>query len=156
MAYADLLKDPRWQKRRLEILNRDNFTCQYCGADYMTLHVHHKAYSKEFMEPWNYSDRALTTLCENCHKDAHNGMDEALDLLKEAIKIAGMLPKDIKEIAEGFINMDLQHAPEVMATSIKDTLLDYDLQEKMLINFFFKLSERSEKLIQRIRGEEVY
>jgi len=83
-------------------------------------------------------------------------MDEALDLLKEAIKIAGMLPKDIKEIAEGFINMDLQHAPEVMATSIKDTLLDYDLQEKMLINFFFKLSERSEKLIQRIRGEEVY
>ena len=31
MGYSEKLKDPRWQKKRLEILERDNFRCQYCG-----------------------------------------------------------------------------------------------------------------------------
>jgi len=31
IPYKDKLKDPRWQKLRLEVLNDNNFTCQYCG-----------------------------------------------------------------------------------------------------------------------------
>jgi 5-methylcytosine-specific restriction endonuclease McrA len=30
-TYGDKLKDPRWQKRRLEIFKRDEWTCQQCG-----------------------------------------------------------------------------------------------------------------------------
>jgi 5-methylcytosine-specific restriction endonuclease McrA len=30
-AYSDQYKSPLWQKKRLEIMNRDKFTCQECG-----------------------------------------------------------------------------------------------------------------------------
>ena len=45
MTYKEKLLDPRWQKKRLEILNRDNFTCQCCGDDKKTLNIHHKYYN---------------------------------------------------------------------------------------------------------------
>lgn len=40
-SYSEKLLDPRWQKKRLEILARDNWTCQRCGAVNCELHVHH-------------------------------------------------------------------------------------------------------------------
>ena len=64
--YKDLLKDPRWQKKRLEILERDEWKCQYCGDDENTLHVHHKRYNKSG-NPWDVSSDDLITICENCH-----------------------------------------------------------------------------------------
>lgn len=70
LSYSDLLKDPRWQKRKSEILNRDNFTCQLCGDKKTTLHVHHKYYLEGKL-PWEYNDNALVTLCEYCHQRMH-------------------------------------------------------------------------------------
>jgi len=64
--YSDLLKDPRWQKKRLQILERDDFTCQGCGGKENTLHVHHKEYVYGRM-PWEYDDEELITYCEDCH-----------------------------------------------------------------------------------------
>jgi len=64
--YSDLLKDPRWQKKRLQILERDDFTCQGCGDTETTLHVHHKEYVYGRM-PWEYDDEELITYCEDCH-----------------------------------------------------------------------------------------
>ena len=68
--YSDLLKDPRWQKKRLEILNRDKFKCQCCGENNKTLHVHHwkEDYS---IKPWESDVDDLITLCEDCHKALH-------------------------------------------------------------------------------------
>ena len=66
MSYSDLLKSPEWQKKRLEILSRDNFMCQLCGSKTETLHVHHRAYIKG-RKPWEYADVFLITLCEYCH-----------------------------------------------------------------------------------------
>lgn len=79
MKYEDLLKDPRWQKRRLEIMQRDNFTCQRCGVgldDGIPLNVHHLVYRRCY--PWEYYDYELVTLCENCHKDSHKKQPEAI------------------------------------------------------------------------------
>ncbi len=70
MTYAEKLKDPRWQKKRLEILSRDNFTCHNCGDTTLTLHVHHLYYFKD-EEPWEAEDMALETLCCECHKIQH-------------------------------------------------------------------------------------
>jgi hypothetical protein len=64
MTYADKLKDPRWQKKRLEIMSRDNFKCQMCGDEKETLHVHHQKYSGD---PWEADDDHLITLCHHCH-----------------------------------------------------------------------------------------
>jgi hypothetical protein len=66
MSYSELLKDPRWQKKRLEILNRDNFQCRNCHSKIKTLHVHHQYYIKG-NDPWEYDDNALISLCDQCH-----------------------------------------------------------------------------------------
>lgn len=65
-TYSEKLKDPRWQRKRLEVFQRDGFTCQCCNDDKKTLHVHHKKYSGE---PWEANLGDLTTLCEDCHQD---------------------------------------------------------------------------------------
>jgi len=73
-SYSELLKDPRWQKRRCEIYQRDNWTCQMCGNglyDGVPLNVHHHVYHKGYM-PWEYKDSDLITLCEDCHAKLHN------------------------------------------------------------------------------------
>lgn len=64
-TYSEKLKHPKWQKKRLEILNRDNFTCQYCKDAETELQIHHLEYNGE---PWNVSSDKLITLCKNCHE----------------------------------------------------------------------------------------
>ena len=71
MEYKDQIKSPKWQKKRLEILKRDEFTCQQCGNKELTLHVHHKHYNKGAMM-WDYHGWELTTLCEKCHSEKHD------------------------------------------------------------------------------------
>lgn len=66
IAYQALLRDPRWQRRRLEILARDRWTCQGCGATDQELHVHHTWYVDG--APWEAPDAALVTLCWLCHR----------------------------------------------------------------------------------------
>jgi hypothetical protein len=91
MEYKDQIKSPKWQKRRLEILKRDEFTCQQCGNKELTLHVHHKHYNKGAMI-WDYQGWELTTLCETCHSETHEKpekspedivMSSTISLLKE-------------------------------------------------------------------------
>lgn len=72
MTYSDKLKDPRWQKRRLELLNQANFTCGQCDSKTNTLHVHHGLYRKG-VEPWDYEDAVMHVLCEACHEKAEAG-----------------------------------------------------------------------------------
>ncbi len=64
--YSKKLLDPKWQKKRLEILNRDEFLCQQCSDHESTLHVHHIAYTG--CNPWDTPNNLLITLCDNCHK----------------------------------------------------------------------------------------
>lgn len=66
LTYAEKLRDPRWQKKRLEILERDGWACQICGDKKTTLHVHHLYYEKN-LDPWDYHIFTLMTLCEMCH-----------------------------------------------------------------------------------------
>lgn len=70
MTYSEKLKDPRWQKKRLEILQRDEFACVRCGNSKLTLHVHHKSYIPD-QDPWDYEDDNYETLCFVCHDVEH-------------------------------------------------------------------------------------
>lgn len=64
LSYQDLLRHPKWQKKRLQILERDDFTCQYCGDKETELQIHHLKYYKN---PWDAKDEHLLTLCKDCH-----------------------------------------------------------------------------------------
>ncbi len=70
ISYSEKLLDPRWQKKRLEVFQRENFTCQFCGEKEKTLHVHHLCYS-ETRNPWDVDDYALMCLCTDCHSIGH-------------------------------------------------------------------------------------
>lgn len=61
-------RDPRWQRKRLQIMERAQFTCECCGATTTTLNVHHRIYFKD-RAPWNYQDSYLSCLCEDCHSE---------------------------------------------------------------------------------------
>lgn len=73
MRYADKLKDPRWQRVRLKVFERDNWTCLLCDATEKTLHAHHLNYAGE---PWEAPLEDITTLCEDCHRNLHNIEEE--------------------------------------------------------------------------------
>lgn len=83
-SYRELLLDPRWQRRRLDILTRDDWTCRDCESKEKTLHVHHTVYQKGRL-PWEYDDDQLVTLCAECHEQgthAKQRIDEALGRLR--------------------------------------------------------------------------
>lgn len=66
-TYSEKLRSPEWQKKRLEILNRDEFTCQLCSDSTTELHIHHKEYIRG-NQPWEYEDSNFQTLCKHCHE----------------------------------------------------------------------------------------
>jgi len=63
-TYSEKLKKPKWQRKRLEILQRDNFTCVHCKDTETELHVHHLKYTGE---PFEAPDSDLETVCKHCH-----------------------------------------------------------------------------------------
>lgn len=65
MSYSQKLKSPKWQRKRLEILQRDDFTCQMCSDTENQLHIHHKNYTGE---PYDAPEGDLITLCLHCHE----------------------------------------------------------------------------------------
>jgi hypothetical protein len=89
MSYADLLKDRRWQKKRLEVLDAAGLKCSSCGSvdPSVPLHVHHKIYVRGRM-PWEYNVDELESLCDACHKNATN-WGKFCDALIEIAKLAG-------------------------------------------------------------------
>lgn len=87
--YAEKLKDPRWQRKRLEIFTRDKWTCCECGDSKSELQLHHKRYIKG-REPWEYADHCFKTLCVNCHKGEH-GLDRPKDVHIKAPNDMGLM-----------------------------------------------------------------
>ena len=69
-SYDNLLKHPKWIRKRNKILKRDNYSCTVCGIK-NNLQVHHTYYYKKNVAPWSYPDDSLLTLCDKCHHDYH-------------------------------------------------------------------------------------
>lgn len=64
-TYSRKLSSPKWQKKRLKVLERDKWVCKKCGDDETELHVHHLEYHKN---PWDTPINRLITLCAHCHE----------------------------------------------------------------------------------------
>lgn len=67
--YMERLRDPRWQKNRLAILERADWRCEGCGTREVNLQIHHGYYERGLM-PWEYPAEALYCLCDECHERA--------------------------------------------------------------------------------------
>lgn len=84
MTYSEKLKDPRRQQKRLRILDRDEWACQICKSKEKTLHVHHRYYLPG-LEPWEYKDDILVTLCFECHESEEQIKDYQLQFLHSVL-----------------------------------------------------------------------
>ena len=76
--YAKDRLNPRWQKKRLEIMKLDDFECIECGSGSKTLNVHHSYYISG-RKPWQYPDWSLKTFCQECHKRMHERLIECCE-----------------------------------------------------------------------------
>ena len=81
--YSNLLKNPKWQKKRLEVLEAMGFKCENCGKDDQELQVHHRIYSAN-LKPWEHDIKTMAVWCENCHKSYHQNKDYILKNLSYA------------------------------------------------------------------------
>lgn len=133
--YSKKLRDPRWQKKRLKILERDTFACQQCFDNESTLHIHHRRYLKG-KDPWDYPEYLFITLCENCHyteKEQWNKCERILtDILKERF-----LAQDLYSLASGFHNVKMPYPSNVFA-DILQWFLESDEKVKEICDLYFK------------------
>ncbi len=91
------LRDPRWQKKRLEIMQRAEFACTMCGDEESTLNVHHGYYEQGF-DPWAYPNETLWCLCEDCHRSTQ-------EVLRDLhYQIAKTPPEFLQNIMSGIID----------------------------------------------------
>lgn len=140
MTYREQLLHPNWQRKRLEILQRDDFACQLCCDKESTLNVHHKQYAKGRMA-WEYPADELVTLCEECHETMH----AQNDLLRS---VTAKLPVDgpgcvsngtalLAGWAHGSQGMDFSHAfalspDDFVAGQVAERLSDKCFMASML------------------------
>lgn len=86
MTYSQKLRDPRWLRKRTAILIRDDFTCQHCRETTKPLHCHHKYYHFN-TDPWEYPDEALIILCETCHLEEEELLNELKLVLFKSLRM---------------------------------------------------------------------
>ena len=99
--YAEKLRDPRWQRMRLKIMERDEFSCQRCYDSESTLNVHHRNYEYG-KAPWDYPESWLVTLCEECHQSESEQRKGEEQTLLKLLRIQGYYASDINEIMDAF------------------------------------------------------
>lgn len=99
--YRQKLLDPRWQKRRLEILERDGWACRQCHDTTTTLHVHHRVYGKG--DPWDVPNHYLEALCENCHAEETEARPELEHSLLRRMRLLGFTCGDL-DILQVFLD----------------------------------------------------
>ena len=146
MQYSDKLKNPQWQKKRLEILQRDEWTCRWCGEKEVSLHVHHVKYKKG-KQPWESDNNDLITVCEYCHESEHLYRLEA----------ENSLINELKKYNHSFITeyMIFLHVIETMTpypvdvilNIIEKTICNEELNKKLYDNYFEYISKKSKETI---------
>ncbi len=117
-SYSEKLRDPRWQRRRLEIMQLAHFRCEECDAADQTLTVHHRVY-RVGAEPWCYPDWELVCLCEQCHRYEHDMPQEERDGYNSESVEAGYMDRADERLAKAKFDREAQ------ALGFKD---DFDRQ----------------------------
>lgn len=74
-SYSEKYRDPRWQKKRLEVMELAHWKCQCCGTETKELHVHHPRYRKN-KDIWDYSTIELRALCLDCHSTLTDAIND--------------------------------------------------------------------------------
>lgn len=140
-TYKEKLKDPRWQKKRLEIFKRDGWCCQKCFDNQSTLHVHHRIYEPD-KEPWEYDDDLLVTLCDTCHIDEKNNQHVYLSLTD--ILRRRFFAEDVHELMEAFHKIIFHASPEIVMSAYAYAIKDPHIQKMLLDKYWAHLGREQD------------
>lgn len=83
-------------------MERDGWKCVHCRGKNTNLQVHHVIYSRHNKNPWDYAESTLQTLCEDCHEERQELIDNAANGLKLALK--NIPTNRVKKIAQRIYN----------------------------------------------------
>lgn len=139
--YSEKLRDPRWQKKRLEVFQRDEFICQICLDSESTLNIHHKRYIPG-KEPWDYDLNDLVTLCEICHGSEKEAREEAESILLEQLRMK-FFSSEIDQLGQSIYRMPLLHLPGVVMTAICWNIIN---NQQELIDKYFEAIKSHESV----------
>jgi hypothetical protein len=139
--YVQKLKDPRWQKKRLQIFERDEWACQICFDTKSTLIVHHRLYLPN-TEPWDYPNELLVTLCESCHEQEGTQFQPVANMLIDHLR-KKFFSNDLIDLALGFYKMDLLHNSEVVASSYSFALSSPKIQRFLIDKYLESIKHRA-------------
>ncbi len=94
-TYQSKINSKLWQDKSHRVKTRDNLKCQAfdCSTPNSILQVHHIDYIFG-VEPWDYPEDMLITLCQDCHAKEKSRY-KLENLLFTALKMSGFLASDI-------------------------------------------------------------
>jgi hypothetical protein len=144
MKYSEKLLDPRWQKLRLEIFERDEWMCRSCCDSENTLIVHHLSYSQG-KDPWDYPLENFLTLCKSCHEAEFETRPEYEKMLLSAIRQKGFLADDLYRIVSAFLKLSIIYTPQVTASMI-EFLFEDEVIQKIVPLFWEGCKEKARKM----------
>ena len=109
------MKSAEWRNIRQKILQRDNYTCQYCEIQ----RKDHMQINHIDGNPKNNSENNLEVICSSCHKITHSGLwavvFNVLDVYEESkydqneiIRITGKMRDEGKSDEEIIIFLGLK------------------------------------------------
>lgn len=91
--YTEQYNSPKWQKKRLEILELHNFKCDECdNKEEKQLHVHHRFYLKD-RKVWEYDNDVFQVLCETHHTKVHENKHKIMELNEHYFHIINFIKK---------------------------------------------------------------
>ena len=128
--YAKKLQDPRWQRKRLEVMQAAGWKCVICGDKDEELNVHHPAYSA-YHEPWEYSN--LQCICRTCHTIQHLPKEKMMLHAKQIVTKHVVVThrneflQNKKEKQKFYLHRQDFEAVLFMQNFIKESTEDYDL-----------------------------
>ena len=145
MNYQQQLADPRWQKRRLEILSLAEWECSDCGNGSEQLHVHHPRYIKGRMA-WEYADDELEALCKTCHGKHH----QAEAILQDAIYASGYGSRYFSALCAGFLDAAL----DIDADAVRENYCPDAAEAGAIAYMYFHSSRGTKAAIVRALADE--
>lgn len=145
-TYAEKLLDPRWQKKRLEVLERDSWMCQYCYDSENTLHVHHLRYEDYYKNPWDYPLVYLITACEKCHKEEPIAIKPIEKNIIRQINLKFKFQCEYSNIADTFSKYSNDLLFKLFCVLSDEDLTEDDVMEHVLQLNEFGFQKRIERL----------
>lgn len=150
-AYADKLKDPRWQRLRLQVFERDQWGCVYCRRKDRTLHAHHLWYDRG-RQPWEYPPWRIVTVCDVCHDREHSDRAASEQFLCRSLSFAGASAGAVTFLGNAFRLIGLLHIEDSQAAAKTSSAVVLEAA-KMALTIVLGREPEGKEIVAAVTGD---